>query len=102
MISDYVQRAVEICLMPNAAPRLLADSFCPRTVIMRAFVELRRAAASYAEIERCLKHLERETQAKPGRHDQQLDTIFKALRELISRPPRPKRRIGFAPSEDDA
>lgn len=37
--------------------------------IMRAFVELRRAAASYAAIERRLEDLERETQAKLGRHD---------------------------------
>lgn len=69
--------------------------------IMRAFVELRRAAASYAAIERRLEDLERETQAKLGRHDEQLDTIFKALRQLISPPPRPKHRIGFAPTEDD-
>lgn len=68
--------------------------------IMRAFVELRRAAASYTAIERRLEDLERETQAKLGRHDQQLDTIFKALRQLISPPPRPKRRIGFAPPGD--
>jgi hypothetical protein len=70
--------------------------------IMRAFVELRRAAASYVAIERRLEDLERETQAKLGRHDQQLDTIFKALRQLISPPPRAKRRIGFAPPEDEA
>jgi hypothetical protein len=43
--------------------------------IMRAFVELRRAAASYAAIERRLEDLERETQEKLGRHDQQLDAI---------------------------
>jgi hypothetical protein len=36
--------------------------------IMRAFVELRRAAASYAAIEQRLEELERETQAKLGRH----------------------------------
>jgi hypothetical protein len=69
--------------------------------IMRAFVELRRAAASYAAIERRLEDLERETQAKLGRHDQQLHTIFQALRQLISPPPRPRHRIGFAPPEDE-
>jgi hypothetical protein len=69
--------------------------------IMRAFVELRRAAASYTAIERRLEDLEWETQAKLGRHDQQLDTIFKALRQLITPPPRPKHRIGFSPPEDD-
>jgi hypothetical protein len=54
--------------------------------IMCVFVELRRAAASYAAIEQRLAELERETQAKLGRHDQQLDAIFGALRELISPP----------------
>jgi hypothetical protein len=67
---------------------------------MRAFVELRRAAASYGAIEQRLEELERETQAKLGRHDQQLEAIFRALRQLISPPPRPKHRIGFAPPED--
>jgi hypothetical protein len=69
--------------------------------IMRAFVELRRAASSYAAIEKRLEELERETSAKLGQHDKQLRQIFDALRQLISPPPPPKRRVGFAPSEDD-
>jgi hypothetical protein len=68
--------------------------------IMRAFVELRRAAASYKAIERRLEDLERETQARLGCHDEQLDAIFQALRQLISPPQRPKRQIGFAPPDD--
>ena len=39
--------------------------------IMRAFVELRRVAASYTAIERRLEDFERETKTKLGRHDQQ-------------------------------
>jgi phage regulator Rha-like protein len=69
--------------------------------IMRAFVELRRAAASYAAIEKRLEELERHTSAKLGQHDQQLGQIFQALRQLISPPPRPKRQVGFRPPEDD-
>ncbi|MGH2854161.1 MAG: ORF6N domain-containing protein [Solirubrobacteraceae bacterium] len=69
--------------------------------IMRAFVELRRAAASDAAIERRLEDFERETEAKLGQHDQQLDEIFRALRQLISPPPRPKRQVGFRLPEDD-
>jgi hypothetical protein len=69
--------------------------------IMRAFVELRRAASSYAAIERRLEELERETGARLGQHDHQLDQIFKALRQLISPPPRPKRRVGFGLPEDE-
>jgi len=69
--------------------------------IMRAFVELRRAAASYAEIARRVDDLERETKAKLGEHDQQLDKILKALRQLIAPPPRRKHRVGFRPREDE-
>ncbi len=68
--------------------------------IMRAFVELRRVAASYAAFERRLDDLERETTTKLGRHDEQLDAIFKALRQLISPPAKPKRPIGFSPPQD--
>jgi ORF6N domain len=69
--------------------------------IMRTFVELRRAAASYAAIEKKLERMERETTAKFGQHDQQLNEIFKTLRHLISPPPRPKRPIGFRLPEDE-
>jgi ORF6N domain len=48
--------------------------------IMRAFVELQRAATSYTAIERRLEDLERETKATLGQHDKQLDEIFQALR----------------------
>jgi hypothetical protein len=54
--------------------------------IMRAFVELRRAAASYSALEDRLKELERETTERFGRHDERLDQIFKTLRQLISPP----------------
>jgi hypothetical protein len=69
--------------------------------IMRAFVELRRVAASYAAIERRLGDFERETKATLGQHDQQLDEIFEALRQLISPPPRPTRPVGFRLPEGD-
>ncbi len=55
--------------------------------IMRAFVELRRAASSSAAIEKRLEELERETGARLGQHDEQLSQIFQALRQLISPPP---------------
>jgi DNA-binding PadR family transcriptional regulator len=69
--------------------------------IMRAFVELRRAAASYAALEKRLEDLERETQSEARQQDQKLDEIFKALRQLISPPPRPKRPVGFRLPEDE-
>jgi len=47
------------------------------------------------------KRLERETTERFGRHDEQLDQIFKTLRQLISPPARPKRPVGFRPPDDD-
>ncbi len=67
----------------------------------RAFVELRRVAASYTAIERRLEDFERETKATLGQHDQQLDEIFEALRQLISPPPQSKHPVGFRLPEGD-
>ncbi len=47
--------------------------------IMRAFVELRSVASSYAAIEKRLEQIER----RMGEHDEQLEQIFNALRQLI-------------------
>lgn len=65
--------------------------------IMRVFVELRRVASSYAALEERLEEIEREL----GGHDEQLNQIFGALRQLISPPDRPKRPVGFRLPEDD-
>jgi ORF6N domain len=51
----------------------------------------------YAALEERLRELERETTARFGEHDEQLDQIFKTLRQLISPPARPKRPVGFRP-----
>ena len=70
--------------------------------IMRAFVELRRAASSYAAIEERLEELERETGARLDQHDERLRQIFEALRRLISPPAHPRRRpVGFRLPEDE-
>jgi len=65
--------------------------------IMRAFVELRRVASSYEVIEKRLEQIEQGM----GEHDEQLEQIFNALRQLIAPPPQPKRPIGFRLREDD-
>jgi hypothetical protein len=65
--------------------------------IMRAFVELRRLANSYAEIEKRLEQVERGM----GEHDEQLAQVFGALRQLITPPARPKRPIGFRVRDDE-
>jgi len=65
--------------------------------IMRAFVELRRAAASYAKIEKRLEQIERGM----GEHDEQLRQIFGALRQLIAPPEKPQRKVGFRVRDED-
>lgn len=59
--------------------------------IMRAFVELRRVANSYAALEKRMEQIERGI----GEHDEPLEQIFDALRQLIASPPKAKRPIGF-------
>lgn len=68
--------------------------------IMRAFVELRRMAASHAALEKRLEQLEREIRAKLGQHDKDLARIFQTLRQLVAPSPRRKRQAGFAPPEE--
>ena len=52
-------------------------------------------------IERRLTELEDESKQRLGKHDEQLAEVFEALRQLISPPPRQKRRIGFGPPENN-
>lgn len=63
--------------------------------IMRAFVELRRVAISYAALQERLDVLEREMSGRLDQHDEQLGQIFKALHQLMEPPPREKRPVGF-------
>jgi hypothetical protein len=63
--------------------------------IMRAFVELRRMASSHAGLENRIQELERETSVRLGQHDKDLAAIFKALRQLVATPKKPKRPVGF-------
>lgn len=65
--------------------------------IMRAFVELRRAARSHKDLERRITELERDTSAKLGKHDKQLVEIFKVLKQLVAPPAKKKHPIGFRP-----
>ena len=65
--------------------------------VVRAFVQLREMLASNKELAQRLDELER----KLATHDQAITGILKAIRELMSPPPEPKRRpIGFAYPEE--
>ncbi len=62
--------------------------------IMRAFVELRRVAGSFRELQKRLDQMELDIGARLSEHDEQLRQIFEALRQLIAPPPRAKRPVG--------
>lgn len=56
--------------------------------IMRAFVRLRQVLSSNVELARKLKALEK-------KYDAQFKVVFDAIRQLMTPPERPRRRIGF-------
>jgi hypothetical protein len=69
--------------------------------IMRAFVELRRVAGSFEELQKRLDQMELDTGARLSEHDEQLRQVFKVLRQLIAPPPQTKRPVGFRVREGD-
>ena len=56
--------------------------------IMRAFVRLRQMLQTNSELSRKLAALEK-------KYDAQFKVVFEAIRELMTPPAKPKRRIGF-------
>ena len=61
-------------------------------VIMRAFVKLREMLSVHKELLYKLNALER----KVEKHDEDIGSIFEAIRQLMAPlPEKPKRRIGF-------
>ncbi len=61
-------------------------------IIMRAFVKLRQILSMNKELAHKLVELER----KIGKHDQDIQAIFEAIRQLMAPPPiKPKPQIGF-------
>jgi hypothetical protein len=69
--------------------------------IMRAFVELRRVAGSFRELQERLDQMELDIGARLSEHDEQLRQIFEALRRLIAPPPKARRPIGFRVRQGD-
>ena len=56
--------------------------------IMRAFVKLRQLLASNAELSRRLDELE-------TKYDKQFRVVFDAIRQLMAKPARSRKEIGF-------
>jgi len=57
--------------------------------IMRAFVKLRGILASHEDLARKLNEIE-------NKYDSQFKAVFDAIRELMTPPSKPRRRIGFS------
>ncbi len=58
---------------------------------MRAFVHLRKMVSSHKELARKLNELEQHLQD----HDEEIQTIFEAIQQLISLPENSKKKIGY-------
>ena len=60
--------------------------------IMKVFIKLKEMVSTHNELFCKLKELER----KIEKHDEEICSIFEAIRQLLEAPPdKPKRRIGF-------
>ena len=57
--------------------------------IMRAFVKLREILATHRDLARRLDEME-------SKYDKQFRVVFDAIRQLMTPPEKPRRRIGFA------
>jgi len=60
-------------------------------VIVRTFVKLRRILSTHKELAQKLKELER----KIAKHDEDIQAVFYAIKQLMTPPEKPKRKIGF-------
>ena len=63
--------------------------------IMRTFVQLRKTLDSHAELARKLSDLEKRFQ----NHDEQIQAIFEAIRQLMAPPDKKVKKIGFTARE---
>lgn len=59
--------------------------------IMRAFVQIRQMLVSHRDLAEKLAELEK----KLARHDHEIQSVFQAIRQIMSLPEKRKRKIGF-------
>jgi hypothetical protein len=59
--------------------------------IMRAFLKLRETLETNRELAQKFAELEK----RVGKHDEKIDAIFEAIRQLMALPAKPQREIGF-------
>jgi len=61
--------------------------------IMRTFTKIREMLLTHTELRRKIESMEKQ-------YDQQFKVVFEAIRELLTPPEKPKRRIGFHMDSD--
>jgi len=66
--------------------------------VVRAFVKLRQMLANNKDLAHKLEQLER----KIEEHDEEIKAIFNAIRQLMTLPEKPKRKIGFKRGDEKA
>ncbi len=64
--------------------------------VIRTFVKLREILSTHKELAHKLNELER----KIEKHDEEIKTIFDAIRQLMAPPEKPHRPIGFRIAEE--
>jgi hypothetical protein len=60
--------------------------------VVRAFIRLREITSAHEELQRKLTELEKRIEG----HDDQIATLFKAIRQLMKPPEGPRKQIGFS------
>ena len=63
--------------------------------IMRAFIRLRTLLSTHKELAGKLSELER----RLGGHDEKIQVIFQAIKQLMTSPEKPRKKIGFIVKE---
>jgi len=59
--------------------------------IMRTFTKLR----TFMENNKLIAEKMKELEGKVGKHDVEIESIFRAIEQIIKKPEKPKRKIGF-------
>jgi phage regulator Rha-like protein len=60
--------------------------------IMKAFTRLREMVLSHKDLQRKIEEMEK-------KYDEQFQTVFEAIKQLLEPPEKPKKRIGFLADE---
>ena len=66
--------------------------------VVQAFIRLRELVSTHQELSRRLAQLEK----RLGSHDEQIQLILKAIRQLMAPPEKPSKKIGFRLREQHA